>query len=556
MTRTSASFALAGIVIWILAYSSLDNVFVDARTHVKPDHETAERNGHHIFNVIHSATRQWGSAMNHNGLSFFPVIVPRGTLLYHGAQAANRPSGAEWMAFEVEHAHAFAFNMESPTRNAIKDANPPGQHPMFSVASKSDSNATYYRGYLQTYRAKRGLNLLYVDGMSAGKTNMGTLDTQDLVLRENKTLGKGDPLRNEYARAESICGILTEWGYDGLMRMEIGFEVIYCDFDKGLDLVMATRTALRGDPSFVANMNLFQWARAVSERYEGIGGDRARVDFSSMVSGYFFPINISSTDPARPDLLRLAAASPDELKDIKMYLEEVAKKPRRFTVQWQAVADMIVTRYAKRLALLAAPNQPFEVVAKELEIATQAYINAPAQPGDITIQESSGHNQTTEALRACKQHYLLPTYLDRESWSPQDHLIHTAMQSVVSDICGTLFAALSIMDGDGDAEVDVDADVDADADAVERKDSGRHRTDGPTPADRLRGSRKLFAELKERLDWSGWRKPQPCAVDEFLFTVMWPMGNSEDYWNPGCRTREQIDIDRRHYWTPDILRGL
>jgi hypothetical protein len=34
------------------------------------------------------------------------------------------------------------------------------------------------------YRETRPLtNLVYIDGMSAGKTTMGTLDTQDYILR-------------------------------------------------------------------------------------------------------------------------------------------------------------------------------------------------------------------------------------------------------------------------------------------------------------------------------------------------------------------------------------
>ncbi|KAJ3939294.1 uncharacterized protein N0V96_010742 [Colletotrichum fioriniae] len=61
------------------------------------------------------------------------------------------------------------------------------------------------RGYFHTYRAKRDLKLLYLDGMAAGKTGMGTLDTQDFLLRGLKEA----PGFGEWDRAAEICEVLT-----------------------------------------------------------------------------------------------------------------------------------------------------------------------------------------------------------------------------------------------------------------------------------------------------------------------------------------------------------
>lgn len=521
-----------------MARPAIHSAVVDARTPVAPNYQTAEENAPHIFNAIHSAGRQWGSAIHHNGLSFIPAIIPEGTLLYHGAQTANRPAGPEWLAFEIEHAEAFAVSADNSTKKFLRQygstssASNQAQKPMSGVKGELAENDALFPGYLHTYRANRDLNLLYVDGMSAAKTLMGTLDTQDLVLRENQTSETVPSFMGERGRAESICNLLAQWGYDGFIRMEIGFEVVYCDFEKGLDLVMHTRTSGSGNPSVdiraVTDRDMFQWARAVSERYDGIGGDRLRLDLSSMVSGYFFPVNISSTDPNRPDLRRLAAAGLDELKDIKAYLRNVATKARRFTIHWQAIVDMIVTRYARRLALLADAKQPLDLVKSELRVATQMYVNAPARPAGISVQEESGHNQTAEAVRLCRQHYLLPAYIHQNSWSMEDKLIHTAIQSVMSDICETLFSAYNIVHEDS------------------ANDTARLK--------QLNDSQNLVAALKKRLAWTMWRKPELCAVDEILFTVMWPLGNSEDYWHPGCRSYKEISFERREYWYPDMFR--
>ena len=65
-------------------------------------------NANHVFNAIHSSMRQWGSSLNHNGMSFFLATVSAGTQLYHGTSKAEEIEGMEWLAFEPEHALMFA----------------------------------------------------------------------------------------------------------------------------------------------------------------------------------------------------------------------------------------------------------------------------------------------------------------------------------------------------------------------------------------------------------------------------------------------------------------
>ncbi|GME41557.1 hypothetical protein BKCO1_320003 [Neofusicoccum parvum] len=49
------------------------------------------QNANHVFNAIHSSMRQWGSSLNHNGMSFFLASVPEGTQFYHG-RSSNESS--------------------------------------------------------------------------------------------------------------------------------------------------------------------------------------------------------------------------------------------------------------------------------------------------------------------------------------------------------------------------------------------------------------------------------------------------------------------------------
>ena len=50
----------------------------DAKNNSDFSRETVIKNAHHIFNAIYSSLRTWGSAMNHNGMSFFPATMPAG----------------------------------------------------------------------------------------------------------------------------------------------------------------------------------------------------------------------------------------------------------------------------------------------------------------------------------------------------------------------------------------------------------------------------------------------------------------------------------------------
>ena len=504
----------------------------EPRRTVQPDHDTAKANAHRIFNAIHSAGRQWGSSINHNGLSFFPAVMPKGTLMYHGSEANSTPPGPEWLAFEVEHAEAFALSLalrgKEQGQESLSDVL---QKPIGPMRARQQS-ASNLRGYFHTYRANRDVNLLYVDGMSAGKTRMGTLDSQDLVLRENKTGDVWDGFMDELQRASSICDLIKDWGYDGFMRMEIGFEVVYCDFDVGVDLISIKRTVLRKDKREEELMNPYQWARAVTERYDGIGGDRVRIDFSSMVSAFWFPVNISNTDPTRPDLPRLAAASPDEWTDIKAHVNKVFVEPRRYTVNWQAVVDMIVTRFSNRFALMASPHLAPLRFIDELNVASLTYFDAPALPDDVTVLGPKSRNRTSEAIEACAEHYLLPTYLVRDDWSLEDHLIHTALETVLSSICRGLYDMRSVI---GEETLDPGSSAPTDTQDLERV---------------VEESRRILESLRKDLAWTTWKRPQVCPVDEILLMVMWPVGNTEDYWNPGCRSDSDISFERRGYWWP------
>ncbi|KAI6776639.1 hypothetical protein HG530_000584 [Fusarium avenaceum] len=546
----------------------------DRDDRIQPDREYARDRAHMVFNAVHSAGRLWGSALYHNGFGFFPATVPMGTTFYHGSRSNDTPSSPEWLAFDIEHAENFARSFRSRRGRGFpgrppqtKSSNgkvigtgeivPESEEYREELRRRSDDmilstgdmetdvsdttegdDPVNFRGYLHTYQTSRELNVLVVDGMSAGKTSMGTLDSQDLLLRENNTSGKLD----EWDRALDLCKLASEWGLDGFVRAEIGVEIIKCDFGNGLNLDSMIRTELHHKTMGGFRLAMFQWVRAVAERYDGVGADRLRIDFSSMVSGLFFPVNISSTMPERPDLKRLGAATLDELRDIKKYLKDILRQPRRFTVNWQGTADLIINRYSKRLALMAYKSLLLRHFVEEIESATLTWVDAPPTPDDVSVADQEATNRTADAIEQCRIHYLRPALSAKERWSAEDELIYTSFDAVLNMICQTLFSVRSrLLEASGSNLTDyrIKGDMDNNAELEKAIEDGRI----------------TIQELIDTLGWSIWKKPQPCAPDETSTIAMWPFGTKEDHWHPGCRAIDTVQHPTDTYWDLHLPRG-
>lgn len=216
-------------------------------------------NANHIFNAIHSSMRQWGSSLNHNGMSFFMAQVPAGTHFYHGSGFRQPVEGMEWLAFEPEHASFFAMRIKRPNDTDDNDGSGlengdrtrllPNHDRGIVVDQSPILEASVERpryeveaGWLHTYRTKDTVPLLYIDGMSAGKTDRGTLDSQDALLL-NVTRKQHDGFW-ELERARRLCKLANEtWQgkIKGFIRMEAGFEIIMCSFVENVDFVSAVR---------------------------------------------------------------------------------------------------------------------------------------------------------------------------------------------------------------------------------------------------------------------------------------------------------------------------
>lgn len=172
----------------------------------------------HLFASVSSQLHQWSNTIFPNGHTLAAVEVPAYTLLYHGLISPHNhptpsPASPEWLAFDPE----MAYGIMGSTRSS----------------------------FLLTYQSTRPLRALYFDGESAALMGLGQLDTQMLQLFGNVSGpppvpgggGIDDVVRQEYMRAHGLCGWFEDaglggrgWGFEGVVRMNAGFEMIWCDF--------------------------------------------------------------------------------------------------------------------------------------------------------------------------------------------------------------------------------------------------------------------------------------------------------------------------------------
>ncbi|KAK2592735.1 hypothetical protein QQS21_009578 [Conoideocrella luteorostrata] len=491
---------------------------VYARHHdaLEPDVHAARRRGPQIFNAVHNAMRQWGSSVHHNGMSIFLATVPEGVLFHHGSHSRDSPSEPDWLAYEIEHAELFAYSSPNgPPKHTQPPVTDQDQIPLGRLHTDAPSRED--NGWLHVYRTARPLQYLYVDGMGGAKTTMGTLDTQDFLLRGDRTYSTGEQLfsstgggpMDERLRAVQLCELCREWRLQGVIRMEGGFEIIQCNFTDGLQHFQTLQR-----PSS-RKINRFEYVRGVAERYFGVGSSRTIIDYSSMVSAFFFPVNLTNPNIQRQDLPRLSNTTESELASIKEYTKQIFMQRRNEplrTISWRDISDLIVSRYADRLQYMVEKAPSIDVMTSEVNFLLDVYIDysSGSEPG-----------RTAAAIERCTDFFL-------GAISPNtdiDHLIQVAFKSVTSKICTTLFTV---------------------RDLLAATDSGGSST--------LNEVMKELQSLMVFLNWARFKHCRGCTVDEVCLIPMWPFGSEEDYFHPRCTNAS--GLSRGNSYSDDRRRPL
>ncbi|KAL8330859.1 hypothetical protein RB593_001691 [Gaeumannomyces tritici] len=580
--RTHVLNPLAAAVLCVLfpsvVYSDAPSIGLQwpSSAPLAPSPEAARRNAFKIFNAVHSAARQWGSSLDHNGMSFFLATVPEGSVFFHGDSKPDRPEGVEWLAFEIEHAQVFARS-EDPenwppqasrhdllryeghgsksllVQAAPRPAVPDYQQRPMALSDGDSSEPDEHgddddddddrrrrsrrfrpgRGYLHTYRAQRQLNLLYIDGMAAGKCAYGPLDTQNYVLLDWDVSRPDAGWNDELARAKQLCDVANTWGdagtpIDGFVRMEAGFEIIYCHFEEGggLEPVAVDASPFMNETGWVDwEVSRFEWIRASTLRYNGLPADRITIDWSSMVSVFFYDVNITNPDPKRPELPRVLNTTARERQAIKQRVGEVLQERHpanrhgeaaaRTNINWQGVVDMIVTRYSDRLALLASGDLSAGESRSMVNFLLSPFTDAAGGPAPYR-----------PSLERCASLHLGPALARNgtSAWTAQDELIDAAVGAVSRRICQVLVDAWVALGGSGS-----------------RRGQQRRQEEQEEVGEETVKVDEWVAGLVGELGWTTWRECGKCASPrEVCFVAMFPLGGPEDHYAPRCRNATEL----------------
>ena len=95
-----------------------------------------------IFNSIYAALRQSGSDLHPAGVTYFPAVIPSGTLMFH-AGSGQIPEGLEWLAMDQEFSFNFGSRRQSYGRRSLNHGGPhfPGKpHEESSNSTERNNN--------------------------------------------------------------------------------------------------------------------------------------------------------------------------------------------------------------------------------------------------------------------------------------------------------------------------------------------------------------------------------------------------------------------------------
>ncbi|KAH8745223.1 hypothetical protein BGZ57DRAFT_960417 [Hyaloscypha finlandica] len=142
--------------------------------------------------------------------------------------------------------------------------------------------------------------------------------------------------------------------------------------------------------------------RGASMRYPGITAQRLRLDYSGMVSAYWYDLNMTNPDPERADLPRLAASDVEGLRNMK--------------------ADFMALFEESSSRSDIGDNRQGRYILSDIAVLLNLYIDY----GDLDVPT---------AIEKFSAHYLIAAVPE----STADRMIHGAFLTVMNKICSTLF---------------------------------------------------------------------------------------------------------------------
>lgn len=518
-----------------------------------------------IFNSIFAALKQAGSDIHPLGLSFFPATIPAGTLLYHSTSSTELPGGYEWLALDHEFSYSFGLRYQKYGRNSTMrfGGPPPHLHNDSKSANKRPrgGGGASMKNHFFTFKTVKDLNkLIYLDGASAAKTQTGEMDTQKLLndmiewkLNITDDIDNKNPfVMDERKYADRICRWGQKYGVQGYIRVELGFELILCDFHNGdVELVSnvtmplphhlmglpepANKTKENGwpmdaDGKFIeAALTLKQknildkedsWQELINKYSSAQGFDwiqagkihdkgdtRIDIDYRYMVTGINrMPLN---SNPYARRLLNDNVTwdmKQEVFSELEQYLQNDFEP--HASINWQDIEQEIVDKFAPMIKIIRNILNSDEYTNEEKALEVTRYtLNFKIRFTDM------GHDPLGSGMEFAIYEYVKPV---GELVTKADYLIWTAQVNVVSRIVETIYdlndnlfriVKTNLFNVAAEQDLITDGEIQTIIDDAQEK----------------------INKLKDKLYWIAldYECDHKCAVDEICYTPSWgpsPLG--------------------------------
>ncbi|KAF7968383.1 hypothetical protein HWV62_30881 [Athelia sp. TMB] len=466
-------------------------------------------NSNFILAALHSNLKAWPQAYAPNGRTIVPATIKAGTLLYH---AGFNPTGMDWFA-----------------------------------------------SMLYTYAATRHLRAVYFDGFSAAKQSGGVLELQDVLIGLDSKAPNPD-----YERARMLCEWGKQYGIQGFVREQATFELLWCDFEDGVELLSVTDIIIPADtnselklqeepprgssdagngPATRRGINTgtpylaasFWWCYKATAWHHTVPDTRVVLHPAYTVTLYdpeYKSLAENNKLPRRRH--RLADLSID---DKAVFLAEVDGAMKAWTntdprgegsgVDWSSIAHSIVERNGDRITEFHTLLSTVNTTANITEVVSIARLivfgmilpyvdHAAVFAPEITASDRSAVLSAvpTKCSLAFTGHIDVPRY----RLTPQERRLKRAAEGVLSRICGfatqTFDESLILLD-----TLAAEADL------------------ALSQAQALRVLDSWLGGVEKLMDWLGWamwqRCPETCAWDEVCYLPMWPFNIDWRGYGPG-----------------------
>ncbi|KAG1756855.1 uncharacterized protein EDB91DRAFT_39439 [Suillus paluster] len=510
------------LVLWSLAAtpgshnsaSPLDSGSLDTTPWQLDELPPANATGHFVFETVNSLLQHWPNTRYRNGHAIVPGVIPKGTLLYHGAFSDKIPTVPEWTATDPEHSVLFCRGL-------------------------SDTGCWHL-----TLAATRPLKVLYFDGTSAANTKDGTLDTQDIIAWGEF---KPDWWMNEVQRIEDLCKWGAPYAVDGYVRMEMDFEVMLCDFTAGVEVVSWSNLASLVVPvstiSRIPNIfmdRMFEVMHAGSWHNRHPGDTRINLDLAGIVSLYdttIAPSLVGSRAGQERCDHRVQGISSVDMEVVRRSVSRALERHQGdFSgIDWKTLFRVIVERYSDRLDLMdyllnhtSENDTPWDQASKvhfQLRVMLTPYIFHTSVPPSASYD--SAHSWATPVFKACGTVHTSSIASYSSSLNHSERLLLNAVQETTREICRIITKMWA-------------AGVVAGLDPYLPRDSP---SDAAEIARLIDTWRQEISDLMAWLDWSVWVRCHPaCGPEEMCYLPTWPINAPWPGRRPPHREYEGSDI--------------